>query len=237
MIPDLAHAGYHVYALDLLGYGESPKPADGDYTLDGEERIVTDFLRALKIEKADVSGWSMGGWVAMKLALDHPEMVQRLMVYDSAGLYFMIDFPHTLFSPQDRAGFEAMMDRIEPDHRRVHIPAIFIPGLVRRFQKNRFIVDRSFQSMLHGREILDFRVRDLKMPMLIVWGTEDHLTPLAIGLRLHASVPQSVFVGVTRCGHLAAAECTEPVTKATLQFLAADPPLPPSTTYVEGPPQ
>lgn len=235
MIPDLAQGGYHVYALDLLGYGDSPKPEDGDFSLDGEERIATDFLRELKLQKVDLGGWSMGGWVAMKLALDHPEMVRRLMVYDSAGLYFVLDFPPSLFSPHDRAGFDALMDKIQPFQWRTKIPEVMIPGMIRRFQKNQFIVQQSFGSMLHGRELLDFRVGGLKMPVLIVWGTEDRLIPLDVGLRMHDLVPQSVFLGVRKCGHLTAAECAPPVVDQTLKFLNAEPPLSRSTSYVDGP--
>ncbi len=235
VIPAMAQGGYHVYALDLLGYGQSPKPLEGDFSLNSQERITTDFLRALNIPKADVAGWSMGGWVAMKVSLDHPEMVRRLMLYDSAGLYFVLDFPPSLFSPHDRTTFEALMDKIEPDQRRINIPGFVIPGMIRRFQMNRYIVQQTFASMLHGRELLDFRVHNLKMPVLIVWGTEDHLTPLEMGLRLHEAVPQSVFLGIRKCGHLTAAECPEPVIAATLKFLDAEPPLPPSATYVDGP--
>ncbi|SDF09128.1 2-hydroxymuconate-semialdehyde hydrolase [Terriglobus roseus] len=235
MIPDLAKSGYHVYAPDLLGYGDSPKPADGDYTLDGEERIATDFQRALKLEQVDLGGWSMGGWVAMKMALDHPEMVRRLMVYDSAGMYFVLDFPPSLFSPHDRASFDALMDKIEPSRWRTKIPSIMIPGMIRRFQENQFIVQQTFGSMLHGRELLDFRLSGLKMPMLIVWGTEDRLIPLDVGLRMHDLVPQSVFLGVRKCGHLTAAECAPPVVDETIKFLNADPPLSRSTSYVDAP--
>ena len=46
------------------------------------------FMQAVHVPRADVGGWSMGGWIAMKLTLDHPEMVDRLVVYDSAGRYF-----------------------------------------------------------------------------------------------------------------------------------------------------
>lgn len=235
LIPSLAEHGYHVYALDLLGYGNSPRPRDGDASLAVEERITAGFLQALHLDKPDVAGWSMGGWVAIKLALDYPERVRRLLLYDSAGLYFIIDFPHTLFTPSDRAGFDALMERIEPDHPRMTIPAFVIPGMLRRFEKSRSIVDSSFHSMLTGREILDFRVHALKMPVLIVWGTEDKLTPLATGLRLHQLVPQSVFVGIRGCGHLAAAECSSAVLPATFKFLDAEPPLPPSIDYLDPP--
>jgi pimeloyl-ACP methyl ester carboxylesterase len=236
LLPELAAHGYHVYAPDLLGYGDSPKPRDGDASLAAEERITVGFLNAMHLQQPDVAGWSMGGWVAMKVALDFPARVRRLLLYDSAGMYFVIDFPRTLFTPSDRPGFDALMARIEPDQPRVHIPEFVIPGMLRRFQDNAAVVESSYKSMLTGREILDFRVHALKMPVLIVWGTEDHLTPLEIGLRLHELVPQSVFVGIRRCGHLTAAECAPQVLPVTEQFLDADPPMAPATTYLDGPP-
>jgi pimeloyl-ACP methyl ester carboxylesterase len=235
LIPALAAHGYHVYALDLLGYGNSPKPRDGDASLAVEERITLGFLQALHLNQPDVAGWSMGGWVAMKLALDYPERIRRLLLYDSAGLYFVIDFPYSLFTPTDRAGFDALMNRIEPNQPRMTMPAFVVPGMLRRFGKNRAVIDSSFHSMLTGREMLDFRVHALKMPVLIVWGTEDKLTPLATGLRLHELVPQSVFVGLRGCGHLAAAECSKAALPATIKFLDAEPPLPASSTYMDVP--
>ena len=231
LIPALAAHGYHVYALDLLGYGDSPRPRDGDTSLATEERITAGFLDAMHLDRPDVAGWSMGGWIAMKLALDEPQRVRRLLLYDTAGLYFVIDFPHTLFTPTDRAGFNAMVERIEPNQPRMRIPGFVVPGMLRRFAKNRGSVDSSFHSMLTGREMLDFRVHALKMPVLIVWGTEDKLTPLATGLRLHELVPQSVFLGVRGCGHMAAAECAKQVLPVTEQFLDAEPPMPAATTY------
>ncbi len=237
LMPGLAEAGYHVYALDLLGYGSSPKPKDGDFSLRGEERIVNGFIHALNLsQQPDVAGWSMGGWVAMLTALDHPDIVRRLVLYDSAGLYFRVDFPLTLFSPTDRAGLEALTARIEPDRPRVHIPAFAVPGMLRRFRENQWIVDRSFDSMLAGPDILDFRVSQLRMPVLIIWGTEDKLTPFTLAERLHALVPQSVLVGFTGCGHLTAAECYKQVLPVTVQYLTAATPPPPSETILDGSP-
>jgi abhydrolase domain-containing protein 6 len=232
VIPQLAANGYHVYALDLLGYGDSPKPKDGDYTLSGEEKIVLGFAQAINLPKADVAGWSMGGWVAMKVALDHPDLVRRLMVYDTAGLYFQVNFPLSLFAPNTPQELNQLLYQIEPNKPFVHTPSYVIPGMLRHMKGSQFILDASFRSMLTGSELLDFRVNQLKMPMLIVWGTEDKLTPISMGLRLHASVPQSVFVGIGGCGHLTVAECSSQALPPTLSFLAANPPQPPSTTYL-----
>src|SRR5580698_4251974 len=86
MLKRLKRAGFHVYALDLLGAGRSPAPADSDYSIATQEQLVADFIQSLGLQKPDVGGWSSGGWIVMKLALDHPDMVDRVVVYDSAGL-------------------------------------------------------------------------------------------------------------------------------------------------------
>ncbi len=235
MIPALNRAGYHVYALDLLGYGRSARPKDGDFTLDGEERVVLGFLDGLHLSSADVAGWSMGGWIAMKLALDHPDRVRRLLLYDSAGLYMPIDFPLGLFNPTTPAELDALLDRIEPNHRILHIPGFAVTGLLRNKQHDAWIVNDSLASMLNGRDILDFRVYGLRMPVLLVWGTEDKLTPLAGALHLHQLVAQSVLVELAGCGHLAAAECAHQAIPPTIQFLDAAPPPPPSIQLIPHP--
>ncbi|GAA3766489.1 alpha/beta fold hydrolase [Terriglobus aquaticus] len=235
LIPALAKGGYHVYALDLLGYGRSDKPFHGDASLSSEERIVSGFIGTLKLQSPAVGGWSMGGWIAAKLALDEPAKVRRLMLFDAAGVYMAVDFPITLFSPSNREQFDELVDRIEPNHHYVRVPAITIPGLLRNFQRGKWFVNSSLESMLDGREILDFRLHRLKMPVLIVWGTEDKLTPVAGAERMHAAVPQSVLVELEGCGHLAIAECSSTAIPPTLRFLNADPPLPGSVSVVPAP--
>lgn len=234
LIPPLSRAGYHVYALDLLGYGVSPKPADGDYSLSGEERVVVGFMQAVHLRQADVAGWSMGGWLGMLLALDHPAQVRRLLLFDSAGLYFDPDFDSSLFNPSDRAGLERLVARIEPDHPNIHIPGWAAHGMLRRMQASRWIIERSFRSMVSGRSVVDFRLSQLHQPALIVWGTEDKLTPFAQAERLHALLPQSVLYGFRGCGHLAAAECAVAITPVVLRFLNAETPEPAEAVILDG---
>src|SRR5579875_2988659 len=86
MLRRLKRAGFHVYAPDLLGYGRSPKPADGDYSIAGDTKFVYDFIQALGLQKTDLGGWSLGGWVVLNLAHEHPELLDRVVVFDSAGM-------------------------------------------------------------------------------------------------------------------------------------------------------
>ena len=222
MIPALAAQGFHVYAPDLLGYGRSPKP-DVSYSISLQEQTVAQFMQAVHVPRADVGGWSMGGWIVMKLALDHPEMVDRLIVYDSAGVYFPATFEPDLFTPHDVAGVRKLISMLTPNPR--NVPDFAAEAMVRKLQRNAWVVNRSTASMVAGRDLLDFRLHNISQPMLIVWGSKDELIPLASGETIHRSVPQSVLDIIEGCGHLAPAECAKPVIEGTVEFLRSQPPM------------
>jgi pimeloyl-ACP methyl ester carboxylesterase len=222
MIPALAAQGFHVYAPDLLGYGRSPKP-DVDYSISFEEQIVAQFMQAMHVPRADVGGWSMGGWIAMKMALDHPELVDRLVIYDSAGVYFPATWEPELFTPVDVAGVGKLVKILSPNAR--ELPNFAAEAALRKLEGNAWVLRRSMSAMTNGRDLLDFRLYQISQPMLIVWGAQDDLIPLSAGERIHRSVPQSVLNVVEGCGHLAPAECPVPVVEGTVEFLRAEPPM------------
>lgn len=85
LIPELAQT-HRVIAPDFPGYGESDKPADLPYTLEYLAAFAIEFLDALSIERCSLVGISMGGAVAMSVALDQPERVEKLVLVDSYGL-------------------------------------------------------------------------------------------------------------------------------------------------------
>jgi pimeloyl-ACP methyl ester carboxylesterase len=84
-LPELSR-NYRVYAPDLPGFGDSGKPRTADYTPAFFERFVAAFLDALGIERAAVVGNSLGGLIALRLALSDPERVTALGLISSAGL-------------------------------------------------------------------------------------------------------------------------------------------------------
>jgi pimeloyl-ACP methyl ester carboxylesterase len=222
MIPTLAAEGFHVYAPDLLGYGRSARP-DVAYSVALEELVVVDFMRAVGLQRTDVDGWSMGGWIAAKIALDHPEMVNRLVLDDSAGLKYQVSFDKVAFVPTDAAGVNRLIALLSPDPH--PMPNFVMRATLRKFRHNGKIIQLSMDSMLSGWDLLDGRLSKITQPTLIVWGTEDKLIPTAIGERMHREIPNSVFDGIVGCGHLAPAECAKPVLAGTIQFLKAQPPM------------
>ena len=79
-------AGTHrVVALDLPGFGESPMPAEG-ISIPGYGRLVDAFCEALDLERGAVVGNSMGGFICVEMAIQHPHRVEELVLVSAAGL-------------------------------------------------------------------------------------------------------------------------------------------------------
>jgi pimeloyl-ACP methyl ester carboxylesterase len=221
MLERLKRAGFHVYAPDLLGYGRSPKPTDSNYSIATQEQFVADFIQALGLQKPDIGGWSMGGWIVLKLAIDHPEMVDRVVVYDSAGLRQQIPGGAAIFHPNDTASLQKLASLLEPDAK--PLPQFVLRDALRHAQAGQWVTDRSMSAMETGDDLLDAKLQHLTSPLLIVWGADDGLLPLSIGQQMHTLVPSSELDIVEGCGHLAPKTCPARVAAATADFLKANP--------------
>ncbi len=222
MLPSLTAAGFHVYAPDLLGYGRSARP-DVVYSVAVEEGVVVDFMHAVGVERADMDGWSMGGWIVAKLALDHPKMVDRLVLDDSAGIKYEVSIARDSFVPTDPAGLARLMAVLSPHP--VTLPPFVVRASLRRIATKGKVIQSSMDSMESGSDLLDARLGNIRQPTLIMWGAEDKLIPIAVGEAMHRGIPNSVFEVVTGCGHLAPSECPKPVLAGTIQFLKSQPPM------------
>ena len=223
LIPDLAAAGFHVYAPDLPGYGRSERP-DVPYTIAYEEAAMRSFLETMKLPHADVAGWSMGGWVSMKLAADHPEVVDRLVLLDSAGVYFPLTYDTSLFTPTDAAGLDTLLNRLTP--KRVELPSFVARDFLRRSAMNAWVIKRSVAAMTSGKDLMEFRLHEIKAPTAVLWGMSDELIPPSAGEKMVRGIPGAVFVPISSsdggCGHLAPAECETQVLPAMVRFLRGD---------------
>jgi pimeloyl-ACP methyl ester carboxylesterase len=231
LMPQFVRGGRHVYAIDMLGYGRSAHPRDAEYSIPEEAAIVEKFIASQNLSQTDLGGWSMGGWVALRVALDEPEHVRRLAIFDSAGLRFDLSFKPAMFWPGDPATLDALNDLLSPSHGQ-KIPGLLQRDILRLVRRNGWIVQRSMKSMLTGTDLLDGKLGSLKMPVLIVWGRNDQLTPVSLAYTFHAQIPQSVLEIYSGCGHLAPRECADRIGPNTLDFLRAEPPMLPQVREI-----
>lgn len=228
MLERLKRSGFHVYAPDLLGYGRSPKPSDSDYSISTQEQFVSDFIQSIGLQKPDVGGWSMGGWIVLKLALDHPEMVDRVVVYDSGGIHHQVAGGAQIFHPTDGAGLQHLADLLEPHAK--PMPGFVVRDVLRQFGQGQWVVDRGMVSMQTGDDLLDTRLGGLTEPLLIVWGSDDELLPLSIGQQMHALDTRSELDILQGCGHLEPKTCPDRAAAVTVDFLKENP-APSGGTY------
>ena len=88
-IPTLAQQ-FRVYALDMVGFGFTERPAQIDYNLQTWTDQLIGFLDALGIERASLVGNSFGGAIVLHAADQHPQRVNRLVLMGSVGVPFPI---------------------------------------------------------------------------------------------------------------------------------------------------
>jgi pimeloyl-ACP methyl ester carboxylesterase len=74
---------YKIYALDFWGFGDSAKKSASFFTISSYVSMVDQFMEIMGIVQAQVIGHSMGGTVAMNLALEHPSRVEKVVIIDS----------------------------------------------------------------------------------------------------------------------------------------------------------
>jgi pimeloyl-ACP methyl ester carboxylesterase len=209
---------HRVYAPDLLGYGDSDQPRDADYSVAMQADIVRGFIDAMHLQQPDVAGISMGGWIAIKYASEHPERVKRLVLLSSAGLAYESTLTENSFSAttieEQRASF-ALQSDLAP-----RLPDFILRDVLRHSKAKAWIVRASMRSMLTRADLpLDGKLQRVRMPVLIVAGTKDRIVPFNVAQRLHRELPQSQLVPLIGCGHLGAFECRRETMRAVLPFL------------------
>jgi pimeloyl-ACP methyl ester carboxylesterase len=227
---ELAANGLRVIAIDMLGYGYSGKPRNGEYTIAGQARIVTELLDHLRIKRAHIVGSSYGGAVAATCALDYPNRVDKLIlvapVNDNRPLAFKLmrmfgaPFFGDVVSPLligSRRLLRIRMKRVYDRHawvldeRRVdarHQPL--------RASATQHAIIRTVRGWDAERISRDARL--IRQPTLLLWGDNDIEIPLADGERLHSEIPGSRLIVFLNCGHLPHEEYPEPFTKVVTDF-------------------
>ncbi|HEV2213802.1 MAG TPA: alpha/beta hydrolase [Terracidiphilus sp.] len=217
LAPYLTAAGFRVYIPDLPGYGQSAKPADFSYSVRDEAGVVVGFLDEMGLKQMNLGGWSMGGWIAQLVAAEHPERVKRLMLFDSAGLYARPTWDTAVFTPENAAQVNELNALLTPNAQSV--PGFVARDIVRVSNRDGWVIQRAMAAMLTGKDTTDAILPRIAMPVLIVWGQKDEITPLQQGETMRRLIPQSELEVIPGCGHLAPRQCTMAIGPQVAAFL------------------
>jgi len=233
-LPVLAQT-HHVYAVDLVGFGYSDKPA-AQYTVDYLVDFIRGFMDVVGLEEATLIGHSLGGALVLRLAILHPDRASRLVLVAGAGLSRRVGLGLRLASlplvgelllrPNPRKTRQALRPFF-------HDPTLLTDAFVDLnydlitqpgAQAAYLSTVRSLASVLGARrhisEGIVARLGEIRVPTLVIWGAQDAIVPAA-----HADVARDRIANVQihilpECGHMPMMERPEEFNRLVGRFLA-----------------
>lgn len=215
---------FRIVAPDLPGFGDSTRKPQGDYTYPAQVRRLETFLDRLDLDTVHLGGNSMGGQIAGRFAVRHPDRVRSLWLLAPGGvvsadtselqrLAARGENPLFVESPED---FDRLMDFVfveEP-----YVPGPIKDHLARRAMENRAFNERISRQIEADTRPLEEDLKGVSIPTLILWGKQDRLLHVS-GARILGSVmPESEVVVLEETGHVPMVERPRRSAKAYLGF-------------------
>jgi len=238
---------HRVLAPDLPGFGRTDKPRGGRYGIAFFARTLVRYLDGQEVRSVALVGTSMGGRVALELALRAPSRVSRLVLVNSLGLgrpQLQLLYP-LMFLP--RVGEAAMqvaktaVQRVPPSViRRFAARYAGVSGDLVKTMDDAYLDDlremyaaegytdaylSTVRSMapagLFGGHDLSASLGRIQIPVQLIWGANDPLFPVAHATRAHQLLPQSRLAVIEGAGHTPQAERPDEFNRILGRFLNA----------------
>ena len=211
VIPLLA-GDFTIYALDLLGYGDSDKPPKADLSVGAQAEYVAEFMMKVGMTHGTVVGHDIGGGVAQLLTLNRPELVRRLILLDTVA-YDSWPVPEI-----ERLKDPAWDQTIQTLDLRKGLNKALLRGIFHKDRVTEALVGEYVSPFvglqgrqaylrcaraLNNREILirAAEIEQLPLPVLILWGEADDYQPLKNGQHLADQLPAGRLIVLKDAGH------------------------------------
>ncbi|MNO92335.1 2-hydroxy-6-oxononadienedioate/2-hydroxy-6-oxononatrienedioate hydrolase [compost metagenome] len=220
--PELVAARYRNFLLDLPGFGRSDKPEDVRYELDFFVDCVAALLEQLGISRCTLLGNSLGGAIALGLALRLPQLAEHLILLAPGGVeeretYFQMPGilrmvglfnagPIGLEEMRSMMRLQLFDDSILPEELLLERVAVAVTQ-----PKN------LFSTMLVPN--MRSRLGEIECPILGFWGSNDNFNPVSGAQHIIDGARQARFIVLNRCGHWVQVEHRELFNRSCQEFL------------------
>jgi pimeloyl-ACP methyl ester carboxylesterase len=217
-----------VHAIDLPGFGSSSKPSRAAYDASYFARSVLGYMDAMAIPRAHLVGNSMGGRVAVELALTEPERTQTISLLAPALAFRrrrelvplvrllrpeLAAIPHPLRAARVREQFWSLFAR--PERLDPAVADIAADEFCRTYRSRSariafYAAARNiYLDAPDGENGLWTRLSSLRPPALFIWGDCDRLVPAAFSRHVAGVLPLARQVVLSGCGHVPQVELPE----------------------------
>jgi 2-hydroxy-6-oxonona-2,4-dienedioate hydrolase len=209
-------AKYHVYTIDQIGFGHSDKPLL-EYKIATFVDFLQGFMQAQNISKATLVGNSLGGWIALDFTIQHPAMVEKLVLVDSAGLASM--HPPTVdLNASSLAGMRAILESVFYNKQMVTDQSVLQVFTDHVRNNDAYTIQRMLAGLVTP-QFEDAKLATVHAPTLVVWGRQDELIPVGGGEKLRDGIAGAKLVVFDECGHVPQLEKAAEFNQTLLDFL------------------
>ncbi len=196
---------FRVYAIDYPGFGQS-EDIPGISSLSHLTDFVLDWMDTAGLEQCHILGFSMGGWMALSLALGHPHRISRLiLVATAAGM-----LPGIPMINPSGLNYKEILERFyyRPELKETLAGKRLSPSEKKEIHRS----SKTFSRLCRGKQLvpaLHHRLHEIAHPTLIIGAEKDQAIPLAYQKRLHSDIPKSTLRVFKETGHAIIAEQPE----------------------------
>ncbi len=224
----LLSKNFTVLAVDLPPFGKSGKTKAFYYSYFNMADTVIKLLHQLQFNKVIVAGHSMGGQIALNMALHNPTIVEKTVLLNSSGYQkrlknsiifssYLPFFDHYVKRWLAKKGVVGNLRNVVHDHSLIDDE--MISGYSEPFNNHEIFV--GLTRMIRHREgdLIPNQLQRIQNPSLLLWGEHDRVVPLEIGKRLNKDLPNSSLISIPSTGHLLPEEKPKIVNEYILNFV------------------
>jgi 4,5:9,10-diseco-3-hydroxy-5,9,17-trioxoandrosta-1(10),2-diene-4-oate hydrolase len=222
--PVLVEAGYRCLILDHIGYGFSDKPDNVDHPLSFFVQCIKQTLDCAGVKKCTLIGNSLGGAIAIGLALEYPELIEKLILMAPGGLSELAEYQQMpgmkkvfqVFGSAEPVTPAVMKDLFATAL--MFDPAYATDDLVAERMQIMQIMNGHVMASMYI-PVLTERLGELQCPVLGFWGMEERMMPDNGIMAMARNVKRLQLVLLTQCGHWVMVEHEALFNRSCIDFL------------------
>ncbi|MED4228575.1 alpha/beta hydrolase [Neobacillus cucumis] len=216
---------FSILAVDLPGFGKSEKSTSFVYSFQNYAKLMIECIDKFGFENIYIVAHSMGGQIALNMALLAPERINKLILLCSSG--YLKPAKKLLIWSSYLPFFEKLIHySVHRKEVKDHLRNVFFDHslineeLIQEF--GRPLTEKGFYKalirLLRHREgdLLPQQLQKIEVPTLLIWGVEDRVVPLEVGQQLVRDLPVAQLITYEKTGHLITEERPDVVIKNIL---------------------